>query len=289
MTASAVRALMGGLIDYAGLFPPAALSMGEAVANYADYRSSADAWALGRFVLPAARLEEFAASAEPLLGGAPWRLSVLAQPTDEAAIRAFNNTCIGRAVIDTVEAKGSTVEEVGALAPLADVATVFVEVPVRGDPDELVGAIAAGGLRAKVRTGGVTTDAFPSAAEVARFLEACTRHGVLFKATAGLHHPLRGDYALTYEPGAARGEMFGFLNVFLAAMLSQRGAPTLDVEALLLEHDATAIRFTSTSVTWRHHTFDRDSIAGERAQFAASFGSCSFREPIDDLSALGLL
>ncbi len=48
----ALRPLLSGLIDYAGLFPPAAVSMADAVANYAAYRTSADAWALGRFVLP---------------------------------------------------------------------------------------------------------------------------------------------------------------------------------------------------------------------------------------------
>ena len=54
-----LRILLRGLIDYAGLFPPASLDMADAVRNYAAYREGEHAWALGRFVVPAARLEEF--------------------------------------------------------------------------------------------------------------------------------------------------------------------------------------------------------------------------------------
>ena len=42
---SAIRALLTGSIDYAGLFPPAGLDMASAVENYARYRAGPDAWA----------------------------------------------------------------------------------------------------------------------------------------------------------------------------------------------------------------------------------------------------
>ena len=54
MLSPSARALLGGVVDYAGLFPPAALSMADAVAEYAAAQRGADAWMLGRFVLPAA-------------------------------------------------------------------------------------------------------------------------------------------------------------------------------------------------------------------------------------------
>ncbi len=291
MAESAIRALLAGLIDYAGLFPPAALSMTDAVTNYAAYRDSPDAWALGRFVVPVARLAEFEASAAARRLGAPWPLSVLAQGDDLDVIAAFNARHArhaGRAVIESVEAKAASPADVATLAPIAAVAAVFVEIPVHDDPDAVVAAIARHGLRAKIRTGGVTADAFPPALDVARFLSACARHDVMFKATAGLHHPLRGDFALTYAVDALRGPMFGFLNVFLAAAFMRHGLPMAEAALLLEERDPGAITFSADAVAWCGHVLSAAVLAEDRARFALSFGSCSFREPIDDLSALQL-
>jgi hypothetical protein len=283
---AALRALLAERIDYAGLFPPAALPMADAVANFAVYRESADAWALARFVLPVVRLEEFEAVAAPHLRGAPWRLSVLAQLTDAEAIRAFNSRMAGRAHIDTVESRAATVDDVAALAPLASLGTTYVELPIGEDPGPLIAAVAAHGLRAKVRTGGVTAESFPLAREVARFLIACVQHRVRLKATAGLHHPLRGEYALTYDAQAARATMFGFLNVFLAASFARQGMDAATLEALLDERDPGAFHVDDGHVTWRGHALAAAALANDRDGSAVSFGSCSFREPLDDLSAL---
>jgi hypothetical protein len=284
----ALRTLLADLIDYAGLFPPAALSMRDAVANYAAYRARGDAWALARFVVPVERLEEFAAAAEPHLRDSSWRLSALAHAGHNHAIRDFNTRLAGRAEIDVVEARAATVDDVHALSQLAALATVYTEVPVRDDPDPLVAAIAACGLRAKIRTGGVVADAFPSAAQVARFLATCARHRVPFKATAGLHHPLRGEYALTYDDGAPHGTMFGFLNVMLAASFANRGLPETELAMLLEERDPGAIEVRDDGIAWRDRELTTEMLAADRAAFAVSFGSCSFREPLDDLSALPL-
>src|SRR5690606_19531676 len=73
----AARVLLSGIVDYAGLFPPAALTMWSAVQNYAAYRSGVDAWALGRFVAPAVRLHELAtaiAGLDPEGTFAGWRV-----------------------------------------------------------------------------------------------------------------------------------------------------------------------------------------------------------------------
>ena len=284
---SATRALLSGLIDYAGLFPPAARSMADAVANYAAYRDGADHWALGRFVVPISRLAEFEAAAAPHLHGAPWRLAVLAQASDHDEMLRFNARQAGRAVIDAVETKASTVVEIETMESLAIIGDVFVEIPVTGDPDGLLLAIYALRLRAKIRTGGVTADAAPAPADVVRFLSACVLHGVPFKATAGLHHPLRGEYPLTYAPDAPRGTMHGYLNVFLAALFLRHGMSESDTVALLEERDASAFSLAD-GVRWRAHTLTVAQVADARARFAGSFGSCSFREPLDDLSALAL-
>ena len=68
---TALAVLLDGLIDYAGLFPPAALSMPAAVAAYARYVIGTDRAMLGRFVVPAARLADFTAAVDALPHGAP--------------------------------------------------------------------------------------------------------------------------------------------------------------------------------------------------------------------------
>jgi hypothetical protein len=295
-----VRTLLRGIVDYAGLFPPAELDMAEAVRNYAEYRSGPDAWALGRLVLPAGRIGEFESAVELLDAGEgdPWRLSALVGDDvsrDADAVLAFNerhgvgSAGSGRAIIDALELKASTVEKIErAVVSLPAGVETYVEIPIVEDPRPLVYAIARAGARAKVRTGGVTAGSFPSAADLARFLQACLKADVPFKATAGLHHALRAEYPLTYEPESETAPMFGFLNVFLAAALLLGGASTGDAHVLLEERDSAALRFDDGGVTWSGHRLGIAQLEAARER-AVSFGSCSFREPIDDLQALSLL
>ena len=296
-----LRTLLAHAIDYAGLFPPAQLDMPGAVAEYESYLASSDAWALGRFVVPAARLRELAAAA----GDAPSnplgsrqgerRLSVVLGAdlaADVERLRAFCADVNGEGWwrgIDAVELRASTPEAIAqAMRVVPDSVERYVEIPISEDPTPLVLAIAGAGAYAKVRTGGTTTDAFPASDHVARFLATCLREAVPFKATAGLHHPLRGEYPLTYEPGSACGRMYGFLNVFLATAFLAAGLDEAEARVLLDESDPNAVTFSRTEAVWRSHRLPLDRLAESR-RFLTSFGSCSFREPIDDLTALGLL
>ncbi len=289
---NALATLLEGLVDYAGLFPPAALPMDAAVRNYAAYRAGAQRGMLARFVLPVQRLDEFVREASAVAAASsdvPWPLSVLAGPGDAQAIAAFNAAHRGRWQIDTIEAKAATPAEVTALASAFGTLTVYVEISVADDPATLIQAIAAAHLRAKIRTGGLTAEAFPGPAAVLRFLAECVQRQVPFKATAGLHHPLRGEYALTYAPDAPRGTMYGFLNVFLAATLLHAGHQPADLEPLLEERDPAAIVADADGISWRGFHVSAAQVAQARARFAGSFGSCSFEEPVQDLAALRLL
>jgi hypothetical protein len=297
----ATRLLLAGLVDYAGLFPPAALSMADATATYDGHRRSSDAWALGKFVVPVARLAEFEQAARPLLdAGAEWQLAAIAGADFGADIRTLEDFCrraAPHARVGAIEVKASTPEQIGVIARLVGLLRLhmtgaldtYIEVPIATDPSALIESIASHGLRAKVRTGGVEAGAFPTAGQLAAFIGACVTHGVTFKATAGLHHAMRGTYPLTYEPLSARGTMFGFLNVFLAALFMRGGLDVHETRALLEELDARSFTFTASGVTWRGHFVDAESIRAARAGTATSFGSCSFAEPVADLSSLGLL
>ena len=290
-----VHALLERVVDYAGLFPPAALSTPDAVSEYARQRRSADAWMLGRFVVPVTRLDELAAAAGAALGrdDVAWPISALvgADPAgDFQAIRAFNARRGGRLVVESVELRAATAEAIDfALAQRRDSLEHYVEIAIEEDPRLLLQAVARNGARAKVRTGGVTPDAFPTPAALARFIVACAELGVSFKATAGLHHPLRGEQPLTYESDAVAGTMFGFLGLFSAAALARAGADEATVMQVLEERDANAFSFTDDALRWRDRTVDVAKLSASRREFALSFGSCSFREPVDDLRRLGIL
>ena len=296
MTAASLRALLDGIVDYAGLFPPASLDMRAAVANYGEYLASTESWALGRFVLPIARLPEYEEARRANDGGAavsePWRLSALTGGDTLADItRAVEfNVRGGAGVIDALEAKLGTGDDIRRVASrLTGDMELFVEVPVRDDPLQLVRAVADVGAKAKIRTGGTTEDAFPSSREVARFIRRCVEVGAPFKATAGLHHPIRARYHLTYAANAPEGVMFGFLNVFLAAALLRSGASEDDAVAMLETTDAADLRFDDLGLSWREHRLTTDQLRAARRSLARSFGSCSFSEPVDDLRALALL
>jgi hypothetical protein len=159
---------------------------------------------------------------------------------------------------------------------------VYCEVP-RSELD----AVQSAGCFAKIRTGGVKPEAIPSVEHVAEFIRACADRRLAFKATAGLHHPVRSEQPLTYEPDAPRAVMHGFLNVFLAACFAWHDQR--HIEPILAETDLSAFHFAGDQVRWRGLVLDTIQVLDARTQFAHAFGSCSFDEPVHDLEALGLL
>ena len=310
--------MLRGIVDYAGLFPPAGLAMAPTVRHYARHRAGDAAWMLGRLVVPVARLEEFEAAAGPLLpppvdpedaaaaraaaaaapAHAPWPIAALLGDDvadDLARVRAFNARHAagmphGRAVIDVVEGRVADPQAVAALAGALGRApglAAFAELPAGADPAPFADAAARHGVGLKVRTGGVRADAFPSAAAVLGVLAACARRQVPCKATAGLHHPLAGEHPLGDEPGCPRARMFGFVGVFLAAALLRAGHPADALAPLLVEGDPGAFALDDGAIGWRGRAADAATLAATRAGGLVSFGSCSFEEPVGDLRALG--
>lgn len=300
MATELARHLLSGIIDYAGLFPPAKLDMQAAVEEFDRQRRGEHAWMLGRFVVPVGRLDELEAAAGSLLprdaDATPWGLSVLvsgdaaqARPRLDAFDAAHANPEQGLARVESVEFKPQSIDDIAPAAAALQGIEVFFELPHQDDPTPWMEAVATAGGLGKIRSGGVTADAFPSAAEVARFIAAAHRVGIGFKATAGLHHPLRGEYRLTYEDGSPQGTMHGFLNVFTAAAAARSGVSEDDLAKLLEERQVDALSVTADGLSWNGHRLEADQLSAMRRQFAYSYGSCSFSEPVEDLQALGIL
>jgi hypothetical protein len=127
--------------------------------------------------------------------------------------------------------------------------------------------VAARGLRAKLRCGG---ERVPTVEEVADFIRGCRSRGLVFKATAGLHH------AYATEAGD-----HGFLNVLAAAVFGD--------EEEALREKTPAFTLDATSFRWRDQEAPPTRLADVRASLFHSIGTCSFFEPVEELEKLGIL
>jgi hypothetical protein len=291
MAMNAIHTLLRQTIDYAGLFPPAALDMRTAVNNYVAYRESPDAWALGRFIVPALRLREFAeeAAARAMSSSGVWQLNVLIGPDlhgDLGLLADLKRNTYPPMNVAGIEMKADSAHAIQeAIRAVPEGVEVYFELPIDPDPAPLLASVGQSAARAKVRTGGVTSEAFPSTASLDRFIRGCIRAQVPFKATAGLHHAVRGEYPLTYEKQSLRSTMFGFLNLFLATALAQSGASESETGSILEESAPDAFRVEDGIVRWRDRRFAIDQVTRAR-ECIVSFGSCSFTEPTSELHAL---
>jgi hypothetical protein len=295
---NSIHVLLRESIDYAGLFPPASLDMQTAVENCLQYRTGPDAWALGRFILPASRLAEFESvllQSDRAGTSQPWALSILAGPDvagDLERIAGFaHESSVGgaRRTVTAIEVKADSPDTIaGVMRRIPPGTEVYFELPNDQAPADLVAAAGRLGGAAKIRTGGVTVDAFPSSAVVSRFIHTCVGAGVPFKATAGLHHAVRCEYPLTYEEGSGKTVMFGFLNLFMATAAAVSGLSEPTTRQILEESSRTVFRVDDSSIWWREVRLDEPALRLSRKSLV-SFGSCSFTEPITELQALGWL
>ena len=279
----AVDVLLHEAIDYAGLFPPAGLDLEATVRNYAAYRAGPDAWALGGLVLPAAKLAEFGDRWPQYV--AEWPISLLLGSDYDAEMRLAIDVGFRLAVVECRPARLEDIAEIRRRMPSDGL--LFVESPQGCGLKELIAAVAGAGACAKVRTGGVVAEAIPASSTVAAFLAACARHDVRLKATAGLHHAIRGEHRLTYEPQSATACMHGFVNFFVAAAAAHEGANEDEVVEMLNDGERGNFSATNEELQWRGRSFSSEAIRRLRANFAISFGSCSFEEPMEEMRAMG--
>jgi hypothetical protein len=247
-----LRALLTNLIDYAGLYPPAALELPAALDNYRRNLASPESWMLNRLVLPASKLSDVDL-------GQNWRVTLLVE----------NEPGGLPAQVETLETKQASKLSL----------PTYCEAPL----DRINGSFA------KVRTGGLTTDAVPMPSEIAEFLCQAAERRVPFKATAGLHHPIRADHPLTYSPDSPHAILHGFINVFVAAAFAWHGNDRGAVIGVLHECDPESFDFSDDILTWRGRSLTTSQIAAARRDFAHSFGSCSYEEPVAGLRAMGWL
>jgi hypothetical protein len=300
---ASLRALLTQAIDYAGMFPPCSLPLEPALQNHANYVRASDAWMLNGFVLP---VEEFDATRQLLSDFDPLhplRVAALGPKTAnahefvaavhgaDAAIRAFAKYDVDLVSLSHFEM---------FLPPDVDSASLKVRSMVGGLPvfweapperaEQAIALIARRNSDEKVatfgyklRTGGVTADAFPTSVQIAPALVTAATHQLQIKFTAGLHHPIR------QFRDEVKTKMHGFLNVLGAAVLAAEHQWDADQAVMMLEdEDPDSFSFTDDFFAWRDWRIDTERLQYRRKS-VRSFGSCSFDEPRDDLRVLGFL
>ncbi|HRI43282.1 MAG TPA: hypothetical protein PLL78_05150 [Fimbriimonadaceae bacterium] len=286
-----LRLLLEGVIDYAGLFPPASLSMEKAIEEYRSTLEGPEAWLVDRFVCPISRLEEMCAILRATPPGEPWRISALG--SDLASFRAEFQTIEGLEAasgslieVEAFEAKAGGLVDSSAVRHLANAGfdDAYIEIAL-GDAmlDDLMVLAQAETVGAKVRTGGVEPSEVPTPSDLAVFMQECINLDLTFKMTAGLHHPNRRTDART---GVT---MHGFLNVLVAGSLAYvHDLSRAEIEKIVASEDPSDFWFSPGGLGWRDFEASNEEIGDFRDLFR-SFGSCSVREPVDDLAELGLL
>jgi len=301
---ASLRALLDQAIDYAGMFPPCALQLEPALRNQASYVRSPEAWMLNGFVLPVGQFNaatKFVSQFDP---SHPLRVAALGPKTTNAAgflealenvvaaVRSYSRSDINLMSVSHLEMfLPDDVDSVSLKAARSIVSALPVFWEASPEKAEQTIALIAGHnsdddtptFGYKLRTGGVTADAFPTSAQIARALVTAATHQLPIKFTAGLHHPIR------QFRDEVKTKMHGFLNVLGAAVLAAEHQWDADQAATMLEdEDPRSFSFTDDFFAWRDWKIDTKRLQYRR-KFVKSFGSCSFDEPGDDLRALNLL
>jgi hypothetical protein len=301
---ASLHALLGRAIDYAGMFPPCGLALEPALRNQASYVRSSEAWMLNGFVLPVEKFDPTRELLSEFDPHHPLRVAALGPKTTKArvfldglynaetAIRSFSEYDTDLVSISHLEmflpedVDSAYLKEASAMVGKLP---VFWEAPPER-AEQTIALIAGHNSNEdtatfgyKLRTGGVTADAFPTSAQIARALVTAAAHQLPIKFTAGLHHPIR------QFRDEVKTKMHGFLNVLGAAVLAAEHRWDADQAVMILENeDANSFLFTDDFFAWRDWKIDTERLQYRR-KFVRSFGSCSFDEPRDDLRALGFL
>ncbi len=307
-----------GIIDYAGLFPPASLELGQAFHNFVYYAQAEYSWMLGKFIIPARRLEELAVLMADMEVSQFIPLSVIgsAGSTAEEFDAGFNSDLSlindfiqkhgdifsvdayeTRLPIDVFQNEDNS-ELTGLMLnvtsgleqTLGKSVPVFFEVSLPAEYEPVivraVESIASlnKGCGFKLRTGGTEPKAFPAPEVIAFSIMTCCEFNVPMKCTAGLHHPIR------HYNEEVQAEMHGFMNVFAAGILAYtENLDEAELVEVLTDDDPFGFEFTEEGLVYNEMNVPNEEIRRAREEFVLSYGSCSFDEPIEDLKILELL
>lgn len=302
------------LIDYAGMFPPASLSLNDALNNYMEYLKGEYNWMLNRFVVPLSCLNELKVRTNEsgeislsviLTGGlseSEFRknmendiklLSDFKNSVQHMKISSFETTLPNELnkdelrddlldfLIDISEQLDRGVNERIPLFLEARLDENY-EGTILNVTESLASLNKSYGY--KLRTGGIKSDMFPSSEQIAYCILSCIEFGIPMKCTAGLHHPIR------YYDKNLKITVHGFFNVFIAGIMAYAlNLSEEEIISIIREENVREFSFTEDYLKWKDYELSWQHIKEARENLMVSFGSCSFTDPVEDLIELKLL
>lgn len=318
-----INSFCNGIIDYAGLFPPAKLDLKTSFENYINYKNSDYRNLLSRFILPSGLLNELKDLIEKKYTSEnDIKLSILANSSENLddfhlklsetlnSIQQFKSELSDSINIDLLEIKipdellsghkeSYVTEFINRISDeviknLSEDTFFFLEGNTNDDWKDNIKKLINGiyhhnliiyyNAGFKLRTGGIKPDMFPSSEIISHSIKECIDRNVKIKFTAGLHHPFRNyDYEL-------RTFMHGFINVFSAGLIAYRHNLSINgMNDILNDENGNNFVFSMNCFSWKDWKICIEEIELARANLMISFGSCSFDEPIGDLKKLKLL
>jgi hypothetical protein len=310
LTNGAFATFMSHLIDYAGLFPPANLSLSDAIVKYKSHKESKESWMLGPFICSVSQFHELKKHLHLFSKSEPLQISALSGRYDKNTFEEeFENDMseiqyLRKQYPETIVSHYElflpneliSLSLLHTISEKTDASDLFtfceVHVPLASENWEEKWTAALDlfavhqqlngqALGIKLRTGGVTADLFPTPEQLAFLLNACRDQNLPMKFTAGLHHPI------CFYSQDVKINMYGFFNVFIAGMLShQLKLDKETVTQILCDKDASSFTFSEDKLSWQDLSVPSAEIAKLRKNNFLSFGSCSFDEPVDDLRSL---
>lgn len=310
-----LQALMGEIVDYAGIFPPGNLPLEEAVKNYRKYLDDTDNWMLRSFVLPIAKLNEVEKYMDLFSNEKQINFSLVLSKTNtaeefitvckkdkEEATRFLNkykdctNVISLEVPLPPVEVTENILQAVSDVSNALK-AKAFCEMtkPLSATwIDDMKKTLASlqrfnienpnNELGYKLRMGGVRAELFPTTEQVAHALKESIDRKIEIKFTAGLHHPVR------FYSDDVQTKMHGFLNLFCGYMFQYLFNLNLnELEAILQDENETNFVFSNNQIQWKEYKVSLEMIKHIRQKMLCSFGSCSFDEPREDLRKLNIM
>ena len=317
-----LNAFIKNIIDYAGLFPPAKLPLNIAFENYKNYKTSVNNTFLSRFICPAGKLPElenilkdkseiYTDISISVLSSSGDNLEKFTEnfkedlkswkdfhknfkdfvKTNSLEVRIPDDIIISHDHEKLSEILNYISGEI--FNTLGQNVFIFCECLISKDWNEdfkfLINGISDHNLTEnnsgfKLRTGGVTANAFPDSEIIAFAIKENLDRAVPMKCTAGLHHPFRH---FDNEIGTM---MHGFVNVFGAGIIAMRhNISHSELLKILNDENPENFIFTDEYFSWDKYKISVEDTELARNKFMISFGSCSFDDPVNDLKALNLL
>lgn len=328
MIANSLKKLITGLIDYAGLFPPASLPLSDAYKNYVRYINENDEWILSKFICPVKQLVSLSelikedennrksfsisvlgrsgANAEEFIKGTAEDVNLVIQflqqtkskfLTDAFEVRFPEDLILENKVDAMYEIMNSTAAIIKESVSFP--VKIFFELPLKNDWKQSVNNFTSAlkkhneyfGQDEKFSKSGLKLRT--GGVEASAF-PSPQQVAYVINACYENQVPVKFTaglhHPIRHYNESVKTKMHGFLNIFGAAVLLY-GNDLLEEDLINInsDEDAGNFKFDEEFFRWKEFKSPLQVIENARKNFAISYGSCSFDEPREDLSTLQLM